>query len=114
MTAPDPRPEAPDPRVPALEQRWCTLCGPGAPKKELYPALTGIFERVHRGPEEVLWCTPQGLVANGNGSMASPLTWMDSRADGVAVTPRVIGAAPARALDCVEVIRGTLKTSECF
>jgi len=32
----------------------------------------------------------------------------------VAVTPRVIAAAPAKALDCVEVIRGTLKTSECF
>jgi predicted glycogen debranching enzyme len=57
-------------------------------KKELYPAMTGIFERVHRGPEEVLWCTPEGLVANGNGSLAEPLTWMDSRADGVAVTPR--------------------------
>jgi predicted glycogen debranching enzyme len=27
-------------------------------------------------------------VANGNGNLSEPLTWMDSRADGVAVTPR--------------------------
>ena len=57
-------------------------------RRELYPALTAIFERVKRGPEEVLWCTDEGLVAYGNGSLAAPLTWMDSRADGVAVTPR--------------------------
>lgn len=57
-------------------------------RREVYPVLVGIFERVKRGPEEVLWCTPEGLVANGNGSLAEPLTWMDSRADGVAVTPR--------------------------
>jgi predicted glycogen debranching enzyme len=57
-------------------------------KKELYPAMTCIFERVNRGPEQILWRTPEGLVENGNGSRSEPLTWMDSRADGVAVTPR--------------------------
>jgi predicted glycogen debranching enzyme len=55
---------------------------------QLYPTLVGIFERVMRGPAEVLWCTSEGLVANGNGNLAEPLTWMDSRADGVPVTPR--------------------------
>lgn len=57
-------------------------------RRELYPVLVGIFERVKRGPEEVLWCTPEGLVANGKDGLSEPLTWMDSRADGVAVTPR--------------------------
>ena len=57
-------------------------------RRELYPVLVGIFERVMRGPQAVLWRAPDGLVANGNGGAAAPLTWMDSLADGVAVTPR--------------------------
>jgi predicted glycogen debranching enzyme len=57
-------------------------------RNELYPMLVVIFERVKRGPERVLWCLPDGLVANGSRTSSEPLTWMDSRADGVPVTPR--------------------------
>jgi len=57
-------------------------------RRELYPVLVGIFERVMRGPPTILWRTSDGLVANGNAGPTSPLTWMDSLADGVAVTPR--------------------------
>lgn len=57
-------------------------------KTELYPALVTIFQRVQGGRKEVIWCTPDGLLANGRPGDLTPLTWMDSRADGVAVTPR--------------------------
>jgi predicted glycogen debranching enzyme len=57
-------------------------------RRDLYPALVGVFERVLRGPEAVLWRCADGLVANGNSGAAAPSTWMDSLADGVAVTPR--------------------------
>lgn len=56
-------------------------------RTELYPVLEGIFERVSSGRREVIWRTAEGLLANGSVDGA-PLTWMDSRADGVAVTPR--------------------------
>ncbi|HKO90777.1 MAG TPA: amylo-alpha-1,6-glucosidase [Polyangiaceae bacterium] len=56
-------------------------------RDELYPALVSIFERVSAGAGGVLGLTGEGLVANGAAGNA-PLTWMDSRADGVAVTPR--------------------------
>lgn len=61
-------------------------------RDELYPVLVSIFERVCRepvGPPEanVVWLTPDGLLATSSDA-AGPLTWMDSRADGVAVTPR--------------------------
>ena len=56
-------------------------------KGELYPALEAIFERVTSNRREVIWCTADGLLANG-GDPTEPLTWMDSRADGVAVTLR--------------------------
>jgi predicted glycogen debranching enzyme len=36
----------------------------------------------------VIWCTPDGLLANGSEDAVTPLTWMDSRADGLAVTLR--------------------------
>jgi predicted glycogen debranching enzyme len=57
---------------------------------ELFPAMKSIFERIVGGREEVIWLAPDGLLANGNSKEASepPLTWMDSRAHGVAVTPR--------------------------
>lgn len=59
-------------------------------KGELYPSLVEIFERVVQGPREVVWLTPEGLVANGaeSGDEQLPMTWMDSRADGVAATLR--------------------------
>lgn len=57
-------------------------------KTELYPALVSIFQRVRSDRRDVIWCTPDGLLANGRPGDITPLTWMDSRADGVAVTPR--------------------------
>jgi predicted glycogen debranching enzyme len=57
-------------------------------KDELYPVLVGIFERVTGPRQQVIWRTPDGLLANGSNSLSAPLTWMDSRADGVSVTPR--------------------------
>jgi predicted glycogen debranching enzyme len=57
-------------------------------KTELYPVLVRIFKRIRGGPQDVIWCTADGLLANGSSGAISPLTWMDSRADGVAVTPR--------------------------
>lgn len=55
-------------------------------REELYPALVEIFERVSAGGV-VLQLTADGLVANAPAG-GPPLTWMDSLADGVAVTPR--------------------------
>ena len=57
-------------------------------RTELYPVLEAIFERVCSGRREVIWRTADGLLANGSVAGTTPLTWMDSRADGVAVTPR--------------------------
>ena len=56
---------------------------------ELYPALQLIFERCCAGGagRSVIWQTADGLLASSSNASA-PLTWMDSRADGVAVTPR--------------------------
>jgi predicted glycogen debranching enzyme len=60
-------------------------------RNELYPALQGIFERLCKGHSagdgSAVWLTPEGLLATSSDA-AAPLTWMDSRADGVAVTPR--------------------------
>jgi predicted glycogen debranching enzyme len=56
-------------------------------RAELYPALVGIFERVSAGSVGVLQLTADGLVSNA-AEGGAPLTWMDSRADGVAVTLR--------------------------
>lgn len=56
-------------------------------KQRLYPELVAIFERITSGRRDIIWCTEDGLLANGSDTGA-PLTWMDSRADGVAVTPR--------------------------
>jgi len=61
-------------------------------RDELYPVLVSIFERVCREPSgvpraDVVWLTPDGLLATSSDATA-PLTWMDSRADGVSVTPR--------------------------
>ncbi|MEO8179970.1 MAG: amylo-alpha-1,6-glucosidase [Deltaproteobacteria bacterium] len=65
-------------------------------RTELYPALERIFERLCAGPSgangSLVWQTAEGLLATSSDS-AAPLTWMDSRADGVAVTPR--GGLPA-------------------
>ena len=58
---------------------------------ELYPALQRIFEQLCAGPSAAgsrpVWQTSDGLLATAS-DVAAPLTWMDSRADGVAVTPR--------------------------
>lgn len=67
-------------------------------RNEVYPVMLGIFERVTRGEREVIWCTQEGLLANGADDAAMPLTWMDSRADGVAVTPRSEVAVELQAL----------------
>jgi predicted glycogen debranching enzyme len=53
----------------------------------LYPRLETIFERICARSSSVVWQNPDGLIANA-GDAAVPLTWMDSRADGVSVTPR--------------------------
>lgn len=63
----------------------------------LYPVLRAIFARVRGERRDVIWCTPDGLLANGTDS-GTPLTWMDSRADGVAVTPRTELAVELQAL----------------
>jgi predicted glycogen debranching enzyme len=57
---------------------------------ELYPVMKSIFARITGARQEVIWVAPDGLLANGNSKETSepPLTWMDSRAHGVAVTPR--------------------------
>jgi predicted glycogen debranching enzyme len=65
--------------------------GPHDPfvRQELFPFLTSLFEAVRSSAQEVLWLTPDGLVANGGPSTRlRPLTWMDSRADGNPVTLR--------------------------
>src|SRR5262249_13114294 len=67
-------------------------------RETLYPVLSAIFERVTSETREVIWCTPDGLLANGSEDAATPLTWMDSRADGVAVTPRAEVAVELQAL----------------
>lgn len=60
-------------------------------RSELYPALERIFERVCAGTsganDSPIWQTPEGFLATA-GDGAAPLTWMDSSADGMAVTPR--------------------------
>jgi predicted glycogen debranching enzyme len=53
---------------------------------EMYPYLVDIFERVSRSPGELVWLTADGLVTSH--SDTEPVTWMDSRAKGEAVTPR--------------------------
>lgn len=59
-------------------------------RSTLYPAMRKIFERICGPLRRTVWLTDQGLLANGvaPGQDGPPLTWMDSRADGVAVTPR--------------------------
>jgi predicted glycogen debranching enzyme len=57
-------------------------------RSELYPVLVSIFERISGTRREVIWRTSDGLLANGHDALAAPLTWMDSRADGISVTPR--------------------------
>jgi predicted glycogen debranching enzyme len=59
----------------------------GFVRSRLYPRLREIFERIQLGVSRVVWLTAEGLIANGADTPA-PLTWMDSRADGVAMTPR--------------------------
>jgi len=60
-------------------------------RSELYPALELIFERLCAGPSagsgSAIWQTAEGLLASAS-DPAAPLTWMDSSADGMAVTPR--------------------------
>lgn len=53
---------------------------------EMYPALVEIFNRMQRHPGHLAWTTDDGLLATGG--ILDPLTWMDSRARGTAVTPR--------------------------
>jgi len=48
-------------------------------------ALSSVFERVERSPGSVLWVNSEGFVEN---AASYPLTWMDSRAEGKALTPR--------------------------
>lgn len=59
-------------------------------RSELYPVLKSIFRRISGARQEVIWLSPDGLVANGNSKDPAepPLTWMDSWAQGAAVTPR--------------------------
>lgn len=54
----------------------------------LYPALKQVQQIVHGGQSDVLWLCEDGLLGNGGGGAQQPLTWMDSRAEGSAVTPR--------------------------
>jgi predicted glycogen debranching enzyme len=63
---------------------------------ELYPVLVEIFSRVQRHPGHLVWVTDEGLLATGGTS--EPLTWMDSKARGAAVTPRAGLAIELQAL----------------
>lgn len=69
-------------------------------RKEAYPALVRVFDRIATGPKEIVWLTSEGLLANGHPAAGgdSPLTWMDSRADGAAFTPRSELAVELQAL----------------
>ncbi len=67
--------------------------------EEMLPVLADVFEAITRGGGP-MWVTPEGLLANGSPEEAGslPLTWMDSRADGVAVTQRAGLAVELQAL----------------
>jgi predicted glycogen debranching enzyme len=54
--------------------------------QEMYPVLRGIYQRILRTPRDRVWLTSDGLLAGH--SETEPLTWMDSRSRGEAVTPR--------------------------
>lgn len=65
-------------------------------RTRIYPALRSIYERVTGGRREELWATESGLIVTPDDG--SPHTWMDSRSQGVLVTPRHGAAVELQAL----------------
>lgn len=54
-------------------------------RSRLLAGLISVFERIERSPGSVLWVTADGFIEN---AASYPLTWMDSRVAGEALTPR--------------------------
>jgi predicted glycogen debranching enzyme len=55
-------------------------------QQQLYPCLQGIYARVVRTPDQLIWRRANGLIVNT--SALSALTWMDSRSHGEIQVPR--------------------------